>query len=486
MHRKIADMSLLAISAALVALSGCATPSVHFAGSPATKATPNPEAAGVARIIKEATSQPRAYQRLVQLCDGFGHRLSGSKALEASIDWALESMRKEGLTNVRREKVMIPHWVRGKESALLVSPKVAGRQRPIVMLGLGMSIGTKPEGVSAEVIVVKNERELLAAKDKVKGRIVLFNNRMPHWTCEQGTQYGKTVRFRLRGPNLAGEMGAVAVLVRSVTAHSLRTPHTGTTLYQEGKRKVPAAAITTEDADLLARLHADGSKPVVKLMMAAKQHPDSVSANAVAELRGRERPDEVVVVSGHIDSWDAGQGAHDDGAGVVMAMETLSLLKRLGMTPRRTIRMVLWTNEENGLRGAKSYVRDHAEELGKHVAAIEADFGGFAPSAFGVSVKDKARQALAVTRLQRWMKLLKPVGNIEIKAGHSAADVGQMAKRGVPALGLYTHGEHYFDYHHTPADTVDKVNPKELARSTAAMAALAWLLAEQPGRIDDP
>ena len=470
----------------VIDLSGCTSHKAQLAGSPANAATPDPLAAGVGRILREATAQPRAYQHLVQLCDGYGHRLSGSKALEDAIDWSLAKMRKLGLENVHREKVMIPAWVRGKESAVLISPKVSGRQRPIVMLGLGMSVGTPAEGLTGEVLVVADEAELKAKKAEVAGRIVLFNNPMPRWTCEQGAQYGKTVRFRIKGPNLAGELGAIAVLVRSVTAHSLRTPHTGTTFYQEGKKQIPAAAITTEDADLLARLQAEGAKPVLKLVMAAKKLPDAVSGNAVAELRGRELPDEVVIVSGHIDSWDAGQGAHDDGAGVVMAMETLALLKRLNMRPRRTIRMVLWTNEENGLRGAKAYVRDHAGELRKHVAAIEADFGGFNPTAFGLAVADKARLGVAKERVQRWMKWFKPVGDIEIKPGYSAADVGRLAAKGVPAFGLYTHGEHYFDYHHTHADTVDKVNPKELARSTGAMAALAWLLAEQPGRVDEP
>ena len=256
-------------------------------------------------------------------------------------------------------------------------------------------------------------------------------------------------------------------------------------VYKDDEPSVPAAAISTEDSDLLARLAEAGKAVEVRLIMNAKRDGDSHSSNVVAEIQGSEHPDEVVIISGHIDSWDVGQGAHDDGAGVVMAMETLGTIRKLGLRPKRTIRLVLWTNEENGMAGVKQYIRDHKDELPKIVAAIEADAGGFAPVAFGVAHVDEAKQEAAAKRLEAMMPELQKAGVMEIRPGRSAPDVGHFKKHGVPVIGLYTHGEHYFDYHHTEADTVDKVDPLELTRSAATMAGLAWMLAEMPGRLDD-
>lgn len=435
----------------------------------------------VEAIVSDILSRRGAYERLVTLCDEHGHRLSGSPELEAAIAWCAEQLEAEGHDNVHLEPVEIPRWVRGKESAVIVEPRV----EPMHMLGLGMSIGTAPEGITAEVLTVTHEDELTALGSRAEGKIILFNNPMPPWNKEDGACYGKTVRFRLRGATMAAELGAKAVLVRSVTAHSLRTPHTGTLSYAPGKPKVPAAAVSTEDADLIARLQAAGHRVTARLKMQAHLDGTIRSSNVVAEIRGEELPDEVVIISGHIDSWDVGQGAHDDGSGVVMAMETLATIRRLGLTPRRTIRLVLWTNEENGMAGVKQYIKDHKASLPKIVAALEADAGGFAPVAFGVAHQDEARQARAATRLAQLLAQLRAVGPLEVKPGRSAPDVGHMKKHGVTVLGLYTHGEHYFDYHHTEADTVDKVDPEELTRSAAAMAGLTWLLANMEGRLGD-
>jgi carboxypeptidase Q len=435
----------------------------------------------VDRILKYMTSNHRAYKLLATLCDGIGHRLSGSPQLEEANDWAVEVLKAEGHVNVRKEKVMVPKWVRGKESVTLTAP----RQMPLAMLGLGGSVGTPPEGLKAQVLVVKDEAGLKALGDKVKGKIVLFNNPMPQWSPTKGSGYGNTVRFRVHGANMAVSQGAVAILVRSVTAQSLYTPHTGTLWYGNTSKKIPAAAITTEDADLLQRFYSAGKTVAVHLKMEARTEGMAPSANVIAELKGREKPEEIVIISGHMDSWDVGQGAHDDGAGVVMAMEGLNALKKLGIRPRRTIRVVLWTNEENGTMGARTYVKDHAKELRHHVAAIESDSGGFNPSAFGVALKDKKKQAVAATQMRAIMAMLKSVGTIVVKPGHSAADVGKLVKHGVPGIGLYTHGAKYFHTHHTAADTLDKVNPDELARSAAAMTALAYVLAEMPYRLGE-
>jgi hypothetical protein len=435
----------------------------------------------VKSIIEDILGRRGAHERLVTLCDEHGHRLSGSPELESAIAWAADRLREEGHENVALEPVVIPRWVRGEESAIILEPRL----EPMHMLGLGMSVGTPAEGITAEVVTVADEKELEAIGEGVRDRIVLFNNPMPTWNKEDGACYGKTVRFRIRGANLAAALGAKAVLVRSVTAHSLRTPHTGTLRYAPDEPKIPAAAVSTEDADLIARLQAAGHTVKARLSMGAHLDGTVTSSNVVAEIRGRELPDEVVIISGHIDSWDVGQGAHDDGAGVVMAMEALGTIRRLGLQPRRTIRLVLWTNEENGMAGVKQYIEAHKAELPNIVAALEADAGGFAPVAFGVAHQDEQRQARAAEQLGELLKQLRAVGELEVKPGRGAPDVGKMKKHGVTVLGLYTHGEHYFDYHHTEADTVDKVDPEELTRSAAAMAGLAWLLAEMPGRLGD-
>jgi carboxypeptidase Q len=435
----------------------------------------------VQRIMDTILAGRGAYDRLVTLCDSFGHRLSGSPELEQAIGWARDTLSQEGHENVRLEPVMIPKWVRGEESAVMVSPRI----EPLHMLGLGMSLPTPPEGITAEVVTVADEAELEALGASVTGKIVHFNNPMPDWTPEEGACYGHTVRFRLFGANMAAKLGAKAIIIRSVTAHSLRTPHTGTLVYRDDEPAIPAAAISTEDSDLLARLQAAGKPVQVRLTMNARRDGESNSSNVVAEIVGRELPDEVVIISGHIDSWDVGQGAHDDGSGVVMAMETLGTLRALGLRPRRTIRLVLWTNEENGMAGVKQYIRDHEAELPQIVAAIEADAGGFAPASFGVAHVDEDKQRAAVGRVEAMMPELLKAAQITVLPGRGAPDVSHFKKHGVPVIGLYTHGEHYFDYHHTEADTVDKVDPEELTRSAAAMAGLAWMIAEMPGRLDD-
>jgi len=294
--------------------------------------------------------------------------------------------------------------------------------------------------------------------------------------------YSKTADQRTRGASAAARLGAVASLVRSVGTLSARLVHTGAMRYDEGVPKIPAAAITAEDADLLARLAKDGGRPPrVRLRLGCRTLPDVPSHNVVAELRGRERPDEIVVFAAHLDSWDLSPGAHDDGAGVVMVMDGLRILKSLGLTPRRTIRGVLFMNEENGLRGARAYAADHAAELPRHVAALESDSGGFAPEGFNSNV-----DAAGLDALRALTTALADIGATKITAGGGAPDISVLAPAGVPLLGLDVREQRYFDWHHTPADTLDKVDPGELARSTAAMAAMAWMLAEMPGTLPRP
>ena len=431
------------------------------------------------RIVTATLEGNDAYNKLEHLCVNIGHRLSGSANLEKAIDWAVAAMKKDGQQNAHREKVMVPHWVRGLESAAMVSPRYARFH----MLGLGGSIGTPAGGITAPVIVVSDEDGLNAVADQVPGKIVLFNKVMPHYHPEHGAGYGTTVKYRTQGARLAAEKGAVASLVRSVTANSLRTPHTGAMRYGDAERKIPHAAISVEDAELLARLQARGVTPVVNLRMSAQTLPDAVSGNAIAELRGRELPDEVVVMGGHIDAWDVGHGAHDDGGGCIIAMEAINVLRKLNMIPRRTIRVVLWTNEENGLRGGRAYAKDHENELDKHVAAIESDSGVFAPRGYGISCTDKDREAVAVKQMQEILSLIPgSITDLSAKAGGGGADIGPMRGAGVILMGHRVEGSTYFDYHHTPADTIDKVDPVELSQNVAVLATVAYILADMPER----
>lgn len=486
---------LTVIASLSLALNGCAESKQQVNAQPhekpATKSKPaqspsyteiSKQYAVAAKTIIDATmAKNDAWRKMEELCDGIGHRLSGSNDLGRALVWAVETMNMDGQENVHIESVMVPHWARGIESATMVDP----REVKLSMLGLGLSVGTPKDGITAPVVVITNEDDLEKVKDHIAGKIVLFNNPMPPYDMDAGSHYGTAVRFRGKGPSLVAKHGAVACLIRSVTARSLRTPHTGMTRYEEGVKKIPAAAISVEDAEMIARLTNAGKVVRVTLKMNAHQHEDVVSGNVIGELRGTTWPEQVVVIGGHIDSWDVGQGAHDDGGGCIAAMEAINVLRKLGMKPKRTIRVVLWTNEENGLAGAKQYVHDHEKELSSHVAAIETDSGTFAPQGFGVECEDTAKQAVAAKQLADILRTLEPLGMKKAEEGFSGADVGPMKSAGVPLLGLMVEGSKYFDYHHTQADTLDKIDPKDLSQCVAAMAATAYILADMPMRLGD-
>ena len=438
--------------------------------------------AAAGKIVAAALAENDAYRKLEDLCLTIGHRISGSPELEKAIDWAIAELKKDGADVARREKVMVPHWVRGAESATLLEP----RKETLHILGLGGSVGTPPEGITAPVLVVEDDEDLEKRAGEAAGKIVLFNKALPTHDPEKGSGYFSTVKYRVHGARLAAEKGALACLVRSVTTRSLRSPHTGGMSYGEAPRKIPAAAISIEDAEFLARLDKRGIRPVVQLKMEARTLPDAESANVIGELRGSSLPEEVVVIGGHIDSWDVGHGAHDDGGGCVIAMETIRLLRKLGLVPRRTIRVVLWTAEENGLAGAEAYAERHAAELEKHVAAIESDNGIFQPDGYSVECLDKGREAIAVEQMAEIVGLLSPsIGPMKARVGHSGADVSLLEPGGVMLLGHRVDGSKYFDYHHTHADTIDKVDRTELSRNVAVMAAVAYILADMPGRLGE-
>ena len=432
-----------------------------------------------AKILSAARNDRGAYAKLSELTDHIGHRLAGSPELDRAIAWASAAMQADGLT-VHIEKVMVPHWQRGAEDGALLAPVA----RPLHLIGLGGTVPTPKGGITAPVVVVHDWKELDAKRDTIHGAIVLYDVAMPAYSEEHGSGYGDVVGYRTQGPSRAAQYGAVATLMRSVTAHALATPHTGSLHYDDKQPKIPAAAVTVEDATLIDRLAAKG--PVsVHLHLESQMLPDAESANVIGELRGRERPDEVVVIGGHIDSWDVGQGAHDDGAGIVTMMQAAALLHRLGLQPRRTIRVVLFTNEENGERGAAAYAEQHGNELGKTVLALESDTGGFEPRGFVVGAHDREAAKRLHERMADLARLLAPLGATRIVDGeHSGTDIAPMAPAGVPQIGLLVDGRTYFDIHHTDADTLDKVDPAQLADDVAAAAVLAYVAADAPDRLD--
>lgn len=422
--------------------------------------------AAAAQLIDASMSSDFAWQRLALLGDTFGPRLSGSQNLEDAIDWAVEEMKKDGLEHVRKEPVKVPHWVRGDESLEIVSP----RHQPLVVLGIGNSVGTAPEGVEADILVVRSFEEMKAAASRVRGRVVVFNAPF--------TTYGETVQYRTGGASRAAALGAAAVLVRSVGPPGLRTPHTGTLVYAPDAPQIPAAAITVEDAERLQRMQDRGTEVRVRLKMGAHFLPDADSFNVIGEIRGRELPDEVVVVGGHFDSWDVGTGSTDDGGGCVVTWDALRLMKKLGLRPRRTVRVVLWTNEENGLRGALAYRDRYRDELANHVLMLESDSGVFRPTGFGFSGSEAAR-----ARITEIATLLSGIQADRIGPSGDGADIGPSVEAGkIPAMSLEVDGD-YFLIHHTPADTVDKIDPKDMSRAAAAIAVVAYVVADMPERL---
>ena len=416
------------------------------------------------RLIDALTENHDAYERLTELVDRFGHRVSGSVALEQAIDWIMDEMQADGLENVRGETVMVPHWVRGEESLQMILP----RPKNLPMLGLGGSIATPPGGVRAELMVVSSFTELERRAEEARGRIVLFD--VPF------TNYGQTVAYRTGGASAAARAGAVASLIRSVTPYSQQTPHTGQMSYEEGIPRIAHAAITLEDAELLHRMVDRGERVELLLEMNAQMLPDAPSRNVMGEIVGSEYPDEVVVLGGHIDSWDVGQGAMDDAGGVVAAWEAVRMMNDLGLRPRRTVRIVGWTSEENGGPGGRAYAEAHADEY--HVLAMESDAGVFEPQGFGFTGSEEAFGM--ITEIGT---LLTRIHSGAISRGGGGADITALMETGVPGMGLQVDGTRYFWYPHSDADTIDKLDPDEVARCAATMAVMAYVVADMPVRL---
>ncbi len=427
------------------------------------------------RIIDYELANSQAYATLAHLTDQIGPRLSGSKGADLAVKWTTERFRAWGI-DVRNEKVMVPHWIRGAERASLVSHN----GQMVVVTTLGGSVATPSAGITADVVEVGSYEDLeRLGRERVAGRIVFYNAAMDMALVEAGNAfeaYGNAVKFRGGGASRAAEFGAAAAVVRSVATASLRTPHTGAMRYAEEFPKIPAAAMTTEDADLVHRLLANGDRVRMHLTLTPRTLPDGESANVIAEIRGTERPEEIVLIGAHLDSWDLGTGAIDDGSGCAMVMESLRVLKQLGIRPKRTVRGVLFMNEENGLRGGKTYFANAAkrEELQKHVAAIETDAGAAKPVRYLTTL-----EGASLDRLKARLDVLSRVAPIGfVSSRHTGADTSPLTDAGVPGLGLIPDPRHYFDFHHTAADTLDKVDPKELTQNSAVIAATAYIIAE--------
>lgn len=422
------------------------------------------------RIIAAAQSDSSAWRRLAELTDTFGNRIAGSTNLERAIDWVLAEMKKDGLANVHGEAVMVPHWVRGTESAELVQPRAVR----LHMLGLGNSVGTPPAGITAPVLVVTSFADLQTHAADARGKIVLFDVPFPQ-EGDPFFNYGNVVAYRVAGAIAAARAGAMASLIRSVASGSMQSPHTGVMVYDSTVKRIPHAALSVEDAEMIHRMQERGQQVVLTLKMQAHQLPQARSRNVVADLTGREKPDEVVVLGGHIDSWDVGEGAMDDGGGAVAAWEAVRLLQRLGLHPRRTVRVVLWTTEEFGGVGGAAYAKDHVGDLGKHVLGLESDNGAFDPKGF--MYNGASANLPFVAQLD---SLLSALGAFHSDTGFAETDVAPLGQHGVPLLGLKTDPSRYFWYHHTDADMMDKLDPRELARCVAAMAVAVYVAADQP------
>jgi carboxypeptidase Q len=438
--------------------------------------------ADLKKLAEAALSDDYAWRQLAHLANNIGPRLSGSAQAEQAVKYVAGELKALGL-EVQLEKVMVPHWVRGEETADLVQfPGMApGTTQKIVATALGGSVATPRAGLTAEVVVVRDFDELKSlGKDRVKGKIVVFNHPFDTRMAAEGRggeAYGEAVVYRSDGPSAAARLGAVAALIRSVGGASYRLPHTGSTHYAEDAPKIPAAALTEEDATLITSLVPEGTVRM-HLVLTPQELPDAVSYNVIGDLKGSEHPEQVVIVSGHLDSWDLGTGAIDDGAGVAVAMQAAHLVRQLGFKPHRTIRVIAWMNEENGLRGGKTYAEDHAKEVANHFAAIETDGGADHPLGIYFAAKPEVKA------------MLEPIAKILHASGAGlletrdevGADIDPLRKLGVPNFSPIQDSRFYFNYHHSAADTLDKVDPHQLAETAAINTVLAYGLAnlEQP------
>jgi hypothetical protein len=469
-------MMARALATVIVLYSVLASGAARAQRAPApAPALPNP--AAYKAIRDRALASDWAYARLSDLTDLIGPRLSGSPGADAAVAQVAAALRAEGLT-VTLQPVRVPHWVRGEEQAQLIeyAQRPKNITQTIHLTTLGNSAATPPAGITAPILVVHDFSELSAHAKDARGKIVLFDVPFDQTLAENGhagPAYGQAVAYRVGGASAAAKLGAVAALVRSVGGADYRLTHTGWMRYEDGVPKIPTAAVTAEDAGLITRLSRRGSV-TMKLVLTPQSLPDVESANVIADLPGSEKPDEVVLISGHLDSWDLATGAIDDGAGVAMAMGVAHVLHELKLKPKRTLRVVAWMSEEVFVVGARAYFDAYKSKLAQHAAVIESDFG--AGRTLGI---EAYATPATIEQLQALRDVLAPIGAgvIEREDHPLGSDIGSWQGSGVPGFAPLIDGRHYFDYHHTPADTLDKVDPKNLQRMVATMGVLAYYLA---------
>jgi carboxypeptidase Q len=448
---------------------------------PMPAVTLSPEIQGDLRALRSAArSSDYAYNQIRHLCNNIGPRLSGSPQAAGAVEYVAHEMRALGL-EVKLEPVTVRHWVRGREEAHLVrySGQVPDTQQKIVVTSLGNAVATPDDGITASVVVVNDFDEFdRLPESAIKGKIVLFNRAFDQELAlagRAGEAYDYGVQYRTTGPSRAGRKGAVASLVRSVGGPGFRLPHTGALKYDDNAPKIPAGAITTEDADLIADLAKQG-EVTMHLVLTPRDLPPVQSYNVVADLKGSEHPEQVILVSGHLDSWDLATGAIDDASGVGIAMGVLDVIRAVNLKPKRTIRFVAWMNEENGLAGGRAYADQHKAELDKHLAAVEIDDGDGRPLGFQIH-GTAARSAPLMSALHAISDSIGGVINVDDSPG---ADLTYIDEGGVPSLTPRQDNRHYFDYHHTPADTLDKVRPGELRLNVEAISQLVYAFAQSP------
>lgn len=431
----------------------------------------SPEVLHAAESLREkASTGSRASEWVRSLTDEVGPRLAGSPGDRAAVNWALATMKALGFSNVHTEKVTVHVWQRGIETGEIVAPY----SQKLVLTALGGSVSTPQSGLEAEILEVDGLDALEAKAEAAKGKIVFFNKKTER--TPDGSGYGRAVSVRGSGASRAAKFGAVGVLIRSIGTDNNRTPHTGAMSYEANVPKIPAAALSNPDADLLERLTKEGKPIRVRFTLTCRDLPDAESANVIGEVPGKERPEEIVLLAAHLDSWDLGTGAIDDGAGCGIVLEAARLIGQLPNHPRRTIRVVLFANEENGLAGGRAYAKEHEAELPRHVAALEADSGTGRPLGLSWNAGPSAESVL-----KQIAALLEPVGAGELRGGgFGGADISSLRIAGVPLFSVRQDSSRYFDYHHTANDTFDKIEPALLDRNVAAVAAFAYTAASVP------
>ncbi len=428
------------------------------------------DSTAIASIYYEVMTNSGAYENLRYLCKEIGHRLAGSTAADKAIEWGTSALETAGADRVFLMSVNVPHWTRGRmEYGYFDS---GGKRQPVALTALGGSVGTDSKELSAEVVMVKTFEELKAlGKEKVEGKIVFFNKAMDPFLINTGAAYGNAYPIRGKGPSEAARYGAVGCIIRSLTMAEDKFPHTGATSYNDSLPRIPAAALSSVDAQILADALREDPQLKFTYSLSAQAFERKDQANVIAEIKGTEFPDEYIIVGGHLDSWDIGEGAHDDGAGIVQSIEVIRALKAIGYKPKRTIRAVLFINEEFGNDGGETYARVVKEKGEKHIAAIESDAGGFSPVGFNTDMTDEQHAAVS-----SWLPMLEQYNLTRLRRGGSGVDITPLKNGSVALFGLWDDANRYFDYHHSNNDMFENVNKRELDLGAAAMTALVYMI----------